>query len=605
MALAIITSITATASLARSDCNLSSTLNSDSYLNVTVIGSAAACTTAKNISRTVYHHTSYFQSTHIMVIRLVGTLTLLAFRPALTAMMWKALQSLTDGVPSLRVETFQHAIELSNHPDLVPAALYVRTSRTLPLNVVFVVLVGVLSLLSPLAVSPVYKSHLGPYAVNSTLSVGGGVSPTFSADPDYDAAASIRTGVSTGRTLLAAGVLLNIPVFPNTFDISMAPFISLDAVTEIWEANISTVVARNTVDCSATALKRLNVTGPVVALDENIYFDSDVTESNPSFLGTTLGGILNDPEMAVVYLNGTIGVQPGALTAEVTVVFLGANGTIEGAQQTITSPNPESRIRSVDVLVCTSTTTLELSHCTISRGNVTSCTAHVPAYALTDTTGTGGLDAYIINPNSTAMILATSPVSAFYNLPDNLPMYRISNSVVAAEQPPMSDTTEDIVENVYHVSLSYITNVAFGQAAQALVQGLVQSKSREIYQSLELTATFATSKMLLDCLILGICAGCAIVATFSGMWSFRTRYAPLDVVRLLAVSRNDQLDHAFASYADLNVPVDEEVLQRKIGYGWVEKVGSQVLMTDPRSDSRTEDVVEEKLHKEDIYSGND
>lgn len=205
------------------------------------------------------------------------------------------------------------------------------------------------------------------------------------------------------------------------------------------------------------------------------------------------------------------------------------------------------------------------------------------------------------------MILATSPVSAFYNLPDNLPMYTISNSVVASGNAPMSDTSVSINGPAYHVPLSYITNVAFRQTAQALVQGLVQSRPAYLHQPLELVATFATSHLLLAYIIFGICAGCAIVATFSGMWSFRTRHAPLDIVRLLAVSRNDQLDNAFASYADLSVPVDAEVLQRKIGYGWVDKVGSRALMTDFRGDSghyRMEDI-EGKSHKEDMYSEED
>lgn len=578
--LSIFTAISAIASFNRSDCGSSTASVNSSYSNVTVVG-GTDCTSIELLSRAVYRHSSYFQSAHIIVIRLVGGLTLIVFRPALTDMVWKALRTFNGGIPMLRVTAFQEAVGLSTSPALISAALYARASRTLPFKVLFVLLVTILSLLSPLAVSPIYKSHLGPYSVNATLDTGGGVGPATSLD--YDINAVVPGGLSIGRGLLEAGILLGTPVFPSTFDVSVAPFLSLKAMEEIWSAEIDTVVARNTLDCSPSALDRLNSSIPVVALDEPVYFTSDVsgvTTSSPVFLGVTLGDITNDPQVTAVYLNSTISVQPGAVAAETTVIFLGANATLEGAQQTITSPTPGSRILFVDVLVCTSKTTLEPSHCTINQGNLTSCIAYVPANAAADTSGTGGLNVSIAHPSSTALLLAASPATAFYTLPGRLPMYIINNSTVASGVPPTSDLTLDITGDVYHVPLNYITDVVFGQTAQALVQGLAQAFPVAINQSLELQAIFGISRPQLLYVILSICAGCALAATFSGMWSFRQHHAPLDIVRLLAISRNDKLDDTFAPYADLSMPVSSHVLEKRIGYTWVEELGSYVLVVD-------------------------
>lgn len=91
------------------------------------------------------------------------------------------------------------------------------------------------------------------------------------------------------------------------------------------------------------------------------------------------------------------------MTAVMTVVFFGANATLEGAQQAITSPTSNSRILSVDVLVCTSTTTLDISsHCirVIDWGNLTGCTAFVSANASAE--NLCGDDRYISDPAQVA-----------------------------------------------------------------------------------------------------------------------------------------------------------------------------------------------------------
>ncbi|KZP18828.1 hypothetical protein FIBSPDRAFT_1026980 [Athelia psychrophila] len=576
--LAILTAIASLASFGRSDCASFDTPSNTSYSTITIQG-GNNCTFVDDLADTVNRRSSYFQSTHTIIIRLIGTLTLLVYKPSLTAMMWSALKTFkgTNGEPSLRVDAFQQAVGLSSSPALLPAALFVKASRTLPFKVIFVLLVSALSLLSPLAISPIYRPHTGPYLIDATLEVGGGVDMATSTD--YDVDAYVPEGVSTGRALRASVALMGTPVFPKTFDVRVAPFLSMATIDEIWSAEVDIVVARNAVDCSASARARFNSTESVVALNMSNYFmpNGRFTSSSPTFLGLNLGTITNDPQVTAVYLNNSASVQPGSVAADTSVIFLGANVTLEGAQQTITSPNSTARIAFVDVLVCTSTTTLETSHCVISQGNVTSCTAFVPPNA--SASSTGGLDTYITNPAAVAMVLSASPVMAYYTISSRLTMYIMTNSTVAARVLPMSFLAGNVGGSQYHVPLDYITDIVFPQTAQALVQGLHQQLPvSKPNQPISLIVTFGTSRPQLAYIILAICTGCAIAATVAGVASFKNHPEPLDIVRLLAISHNNQLGNVFAPYANLHIPVDSDVLQRRIGYSWVEGVGSHALV---------------------------
>ena len=583
LALAFLTYIAATASVARSDCAVFQALAPESYSNVTVNG-GAACTFANSLSRTVYHHSSYFQSTHIIVIRLVGTLSLLALRPSLTAMIWSALQTFTatTRAPTLRLGAFQVGVGLAASPALIPAALYVRESRTLSFNVLFVLAVSILSLLSPLAVSPIYRPHTGPHMANVTLDVGAGVG--LDCPADYQAGGNIPGGISAGRTLLGAEVLMGIPVSPNTLDASVAPFFSMDAITEIWYAEVDIVIARNALDCSALAPARLNSTMPIVTLDTESYFLPDEAFSPGStskFVGQELGYITNDPQVSVVYLRNDFTAAPGSVTAETSVIFLAANGTLEGAQQTITSPDATARIVAVDVLVSTSTTTLETAHCIINQGNLASCVAFMPENA--SMSSTGGVETFVYNPANVAMWLGASPVTAYYAQPLRLPMYLIDSTIIAAQVPPLSDLTAGTTADGYHLPLSYITDVLFAQTAQALVQGLAQRWPVPVAQSVALTAVFATSWSVLSYVILGLSAACALTATLAGAAAFRHHHSPLDVTHLLAISRSDELDHVFVRYGDLGVPVDADILERKVGYDWVHALRRRALVMEAKA----------------------
>ncbi|KAF7975496.1 hypothetical protein HWV62_9419 [Athelia sp. TMB] len=593
MVLAFLTYIAITASIARSDCAVFQPVAPGSYSNVTV-NSNAACTFANFLSRTVYHHSSYFQSTHIIVIRLIGTLSLLALRPSLTAMIWTALQTFTveARAPTLRFGALQAGVELADSPALIPAALYIRKSSTLPFKVVFVLIVSILSLLSPLAVSPIYRLHSGPHAANVTLDVGAGSGLSCPANYKWDA--TIPAGISAGRTLLGAEILMNIPIAPNTFSTHLAPFFSMDAIAEIWYAEVDIAIARNSLDCSASAPARLNNTAPIVALDMDYFLPDGAVSfhSKPKFAGEELGYITNDPQIAAVYLGSNFTAAPGSVTAETSVIFLAANGTLEGAQQTIKSPEATARIVAVDVLVCTSTITLETTHCVINQGNLTSCMAYKPWNA--STSSTGGVETFITNPGYVAMWLAASPVTAYYSLPSRLPMYLIDSDTITAQVPPLSDLTVNLTGDVYDVPLSYITDVVFAQSTQALVQGLAQWWPVPTTQAVALNAVFATSRPVLSYVILFLSAACALIATIAGTAAFHRYHSPLDVTRLLAISRSHDLDHVFERYGDLGVPVDADILERKVGYDWVQGLRRRALVMDSNPESLPYAVREQK-----------
>jgi hypothetical protein len=281
----------------------------------------------------------------------------------------------------------------------------------------------------------------------------------------------------------------------------------------------------------------------------------------------------NDPQVSAIYLNTTTAVQPGAVQAQTTIIFLAANGTIEGSQQQITSPEPTSRIQSVDVLVCTSTTTLEISTCTINNGNVTSCVpvpaANHPSGASTSTTG--GVENYITHPRIVASVLAASAAKAYYDLGNRFPMYDvISPEMIASNIPPLAFLSVETVSDPYSIPQSYVKDVLSGQTAQGLVQGMVSTDVVHTTQQIYITSTFGTSKPALLYIILVLSIACALSCTIASTLKRSVREAaPLDLMRIMAISRNPQLDTVFGPYSDRNVQMDEGMLDAKVGYMWV------------------------------------
>src|SRR5882762_3960422 len=145
-ALVLITYMAFVASSTRSDCDLFDA----PITNITV--TPTACTARERLSAFVYHHASYFQSLHIIIIQKIVVLSLAVFKPSLWAMAWSALESsaLSDARGkelTMTMSTFQIGVDLANSPDLIPSVKYARASRSLTYRVAFVLVVGALPLL--------------------------------------------------------------------------------------------------------------------------------------------------------------------------------------------------------------------------------------------------------------------------------------------------------------------------------------------------------------------------------------------------------------------------------------------------------------------------
>jgi hypothetical protein len=579
--LALITSMAFVASLTRSDCDL---LNTPT-MNITVTFNA--CTPRERLSATVYHHASYFQSAHIIIIHTIAALSLIVFKPSLWSMAWSALESSSAGVqrPTMTMSAFQNVMDLVNSPSLIPSVLYAKASRSLTPHVAFVLVVSVLSLLSPIAVSPIYRPRTGPFDVGASVMNGGGVGPSISTT--FNGNDVVPGGIAAGRALINAGTTLNTIIYPAMFDISVAPFITRDTIQAIWHTQIETVVARNVLDCSSTAPTRLlNSSQDFVTLDETYFAPNQAayTGIQPTFAGQILGPISNDPVITTVYLNSTSTAAPGVVEAQTSVVFLAANGTLEGAQQRITSPEPTSRIEFVDVLVCTSTTRLEISLCTIDKGAVSRCDFRQPTNLPSNST-TGGIEIYISNPIAVAITLAASPVTAYYILGKRLPMLDVKHlqENIDLQTPPLSFLTIDTFATLYDIPLNYVTSVLFAQTAQGLVQGMVPAWPTYTSQTVSIISVFGASKPAFLFAIIAVSSTSALIATLaSTLPRTARRAAALDVSRLMAISRNAQLDTVLQPYSDRDVIMEEEIMSIRVGYGRLEGINRRALMMVPQ-----------------------
>ena len=574
--LSLITSFALITSSTRSDC--ASQNNATSAIQTTI----SVCTSLENISSFVHERASYIQSLHIIVIQAIAAVSLLIFRPSLYAMLWFALE--THPPPKARgsnltMKTFQNGVELVCSPGLMSAVVFAANSKTLTLRVFFVLVICILSILSPIAVSPIYRTHQGPHPVTARVVVGGGIGVPIS--PSFNSADWVAGGVSAGRALINAGTSLGVQLPLATFNLTAAPFLLANTVRAIWNTQVQTVVAYNDLDCGPSAPTRLSDTiGDLVNLGPR-YWDqgpNTTIDVKVLFAGQSVGLISNDPQITVAYLNASTSVVPGSRKTETSVVFLAANGTLEGAHLTITSPSSTSRIPSVDVLVCTSTTTLVISDCVIDRGSVTSCQAvdpqNLPAH---------GLDNFINNPKYVSIVLAASPVTAFYNRGERLPMYDpINQDLISSRLPPLSSLTFGNQNISYSIPLEYITDVLFPQTAQGLVQGIASKWQVYSTQPVQLISTFGTSQPALPLVIFILAIICALAATLASTLPKTAKSAEkLDVTRLLAISRNPQLDPSFEEFSDRHVEIHDSVQDIRVGYQYVDQLRRRALVLDP------------------------
>jgi hypothetical protein len=132
---------------------------------------------------------------------------------------------------------------------------------------------------------------------------------------------------------------------------------------------------------------------------------------------------------------------------------------------------------------------------------------------------------------------------------------------------------------LYSIPLSYITDVLSSQTAQGLVQGLVSTYPVSSMQQVFIISTFGTSNPVLLYIILVLSIACALSSTLASMLMQSVRCAsPLDLMRIIAISRNPQLDGMFGMYSDWSVKMDEDMLDTRVGYMWVESLHQHVLV---------------------------
>ena len=552
--LAAITSLTIISSMKRADCTAHSAPEDiASELNTTIRG--VPCSPMENISRIFYTNASYVQSGHIMIISTVIAFSLLVFRSALRAMTWDALRA------SMTLGALQRAIAFNDSPSLTSAFNYIwHTKSALPCCAVcLVIFLTLFAIANPIILSAIYRTHEGALPVNATFNVGGSVGPDMSLS--FNSTGVVGGSIAAGRALLNTATISLTP-FSN---IGVVPFIPQQSIKRVWYAQVSTIVAHQRIDCGPSAPLRVwnSSNDAIVTLGPSYFAPNNASEPRVqvSFAGHELGYISNDPHVTSVYLDTVTQITMGSIEAETTVFFLAANGTIEGAHQTIHSPIPSSRIASVDVLVCTSVARLEISRCTIEKGAFTACSP-IPTQHLSESSNpTGGLDKYMRKPIATAITIAASPVTSCYQLTDRLPMWNyITKELLQAQLPPLSFLSLDILDAApYHVPLTYVANAFFGQTMHALVQGMTAVWPVYQQQPAKQTVLFATSHPALSGTVLGVLALCALVVTIGSLWARGKVAFRFGVQRLMYMLREGIRGHVFSGHVESDGELGEGV----------------------------------------------
>ena len=476
------------------------------------------------------------------------------------AMVWSALVSRT-----LTLKNFRRNIDLVNSPGLGYLTNYIeKHPPPWSFPVIFVITISILSQLSTFAVSPVYRPHYGPYSTDVVIVNGGGIDSTIPTVFDsYDAATP--KGVTIGKTLVSGMALANTGVPTSSTYLDLLPFIPPKSIQAIWYGTVNTVVARSSLDCSSAAATNLtnnNITNLLV-LDPSSYFAPNGSvrwaSPHPSFVGQDLGALGNEPQLVAVYLNGSYVAGSGFVIGNASVIFVAANGTMEGAQLTINSPNPTSRIRSVDLLVCASTTRLEVSTCTINFGTVTSCNPN-PELVSSSNNSMGGVDAFVQHPGDVAITLAVAPVIAIPYWYNAVPSYDVNPDIITPRVLPLPYMTTGETRPPYSIPLSYVRDVLFGQTARFMVQGIISDISLQTHsqQQITLIATFGTSNPILIYLIMGL----AILICSISIVGFKVAGQPsnLDAIRLISISKSTKLTEL------LNECTEEDLLHNTIAY---------------------------------------
>jgi hypothetical protein len=374
--LAGITFITLLATFVRSDCRAVPSLN---ITAVTDAGSTSSCSTAELISNTVLQNLSYLHGIHTIAFQLAITASLLVFQPALRALVWSSLEGKT-----LSLRSLHNRIQLSSSPGLIPGITDAWNAGRLVSNTALVIILGVSSLVIPVAVSPIYHVRVGALrGAHINITMGGGIGPglgtVFNADP------LTPGGVVSGRALINSATITGTGLNSFSYSPAVIPFLDFTQIPKIAYATIETVAVYTSVDCGPSAPDRFLSPGYIGTL-VNLSSEYWNTTVGPYSIasGEFIGSILNDPVVSVLHTNATTTPpDPVWTNSTSSVILLAANGTLEGAQQHIPAPpGAQTRINNIDVLVCTSTASLGISSCLVTDGRIRMCTPLTAAEAL-------------------------------------------------------------------------------------------------------------------------------------------------------------------------------------------------------------------------------
>lgn len=581
--LTIITSISLISTFVRSDCRAAS-VPSHNFTAAFDVDPTTSCSLAELISSMVLENISYFQSFHAIAFQASVTFSLLVFKPVLRAFVWSSLNTEKETkLPSLRL--LRNRIQLSTSPGLVSGLADSWTSRYLTSTTSLVIFFSILSTIIPIAISPIYREHAGALPGYINIRLGGGVG--LNAPPVYRPDEWSPDGLLAGRALVNSATLANTSLSSFSYSPTVLPFLDLTQIPKIASATIETVVAYQSLDCGPSAPLRYGTPNQLVSISSDYWIES-VRAANISVGGLPIGLIQNDPRVSALYFNGTTVSSPGWTNSTSSVVLLAANGTIDGAQQRIVAPSEaDSRIGHIDVLTCTSTTSLGISACVISNGRFRSCTPlsaeQLAAASLNNAPSI--IETQINNPNSTSMFLSVSPVAAYISNCGYLPMYNdINSDLISANVLPLPSLTAQTYNNGYQIPLSYVTNALFSGTNVGLVLGMnspVANWSTIYDQPADLIVIFATSLPELQAILLIIAVGGAMTMTLGALRVKSHNNVELDLIRLLAISRNSQLDDALIQYADLTKSVPDTFERYKVRYGHVSCIGRRALSLLP------------------------
>jgi hypothetical protein len=156
---------------------------------------------------------------------------------------------------------------------------------------------------------------------------------------------------------------------------------------------------------------------------------------------------------------------------------------------------------------------------------------------------------------------------------------QVTPEMISAGIPPLSFLSVVTTDELYSIPMSYVKGVLFGQTAQGLVQGMVSTYAVPTSQQMFISSTFGTSQPALLYIVLVISVSCALSATLANTLTRSVgQAAPMDLMRIMAISRNPRLDTVFGPYSDRNVKMDDEMLNAKVGYTWIDSLQRHALV---------------------------